>query len=168
MPQLWADVYYCLSSRTHCHPPKTSWYNIHIYFILYIIYLFINIFIYISGREDSAALCGNVIPLRQADIIYILISYYILYISYFIYKYVHMYVSMRRQRCTWRQKEATTRSWRRWWRQKRTLVRKMRWVSWKRLGWMLIGACAKVGCGMVTCGAIVTVCCAGTHDTIAR
>jgi hypothetical protein len=24
-----------------------------------------------------------------------------------------------------------------------------------RLCWMLIGACAKVGCGMVTCGAIV-------------
>jgi hypothetical protein len=33
-------------------------------------------------------------------------------------------------------------------------VRKIRWVSWKRRGWMLIGACAKVGCGMVTWGCI--------------
>ena len=36
----------------------------------------------------------TVIPLRQADIIYIFISYYILYISYFIYKYIHMYISV--------------------------------------------------------------------------
>ena len=37
----------------------------------------------------------TVIPLRQADIIYILyISYYILYISYFIYKYIYMYTSV--------------------------------------------------------------------------
>ena len=43
------------------------------------------------------------------------------------------------------------------------------WVSvLKEPRLMLIGACAKVGCVMVTCGAIVTVCCAGTHDTIAR
>jgi len=35
----------------------------------------------------------TVIPLRQADIIYTFISYYILYISYFIYKYVYICIS---------------------------------------------------------------------------
>ena len=37
----------------------------------------------------------TVIPPRQADIKYIFISYYILQISYFIYKYIHIYQGKR-------------------------------------------------------------------------
>ncbi len=33
----------------------------------------------------------TVIPLRQADIKYVFILYFILYISYFMYKYIHIY-----------------------------------------------------------------------------
>ncbi len=35
----------------------------------------------------------TVMPLRQADIIYIFIAYYILYISYFLYIYIHICIS---------------------------------------------------------------------------
>jgi hypothetical protein len=41
-----------------------------------------------------------VIPPRRADMRYIFISYDILHIPYFVYKYVYIYIRRRRQRCT--------------------------------------------------------------------
>ncbi len=136
MPQLSEDVYYCLSSRTHSHPPKSSWYILYIYIMYYIYHILYIIYIYIFIY----------IPAQAHTVLYI--SLFIYYIS----NYIYIYISASAHRCTWRYKEATARSWRRSSRQKRTFVRKMTWVSWKRLGWMQIVACAKVGCGMLSQG----------------